>query len=257
MADVRFGSMVSEVAGDGPAVVLIHGLGGSSNSFQPMMSVLQGFRAVRPDLPGAGRSALRPGLCGLKGLAAAAIEILRSLSISQAHLVGHSMGTILCQEIAVAHPGLVTGMTLFGPILEPPPAGRAALKERAERARREGMSGIADAVAKASLSAKSKSANPALSAFVRESLMRQDPGGYARHCEALAEMIPPDHGAITCSTRLVTGAEDVVAPPEMGEALKARIDGAELHVLPDCGHWSMLEAPRAAAEHLQQQLGEI
>ncbi len=256
MADINLGSMVSEVAGEGPVVVLIHGLGGSSNSFQLLMPSLRGFRAIRPDLPGAGRSAIRPGLCGLGGLTAAVTEMLRAQNIGEVHLVGHSMGTVICQELAVSQPDLVKSMTLFGPILEPPHAAREALKLRAEEARKNGMSGIADAVSNASLSVMTKERNSAVVAFVRESLMCQDPAGYARHCEALADMRPPEHSAISCPTRLVTGAEDVVAPPQMGAQLAQRIAGSELHILPDCGHWTMMEMPSEAAGHLSLQLGE-
>ena len=61
MADLRLGGMVTEDSGGaGPAVILIHGLGGDSNSFTPLMEALDGYRVLRPDLPGAGRSALRP-----------------------------------------------------------------------------------------------------------------------------------------------------------------------------------------------------
>lgn len=256
MVDINLGSMVSEVTGEGSVVVLIHGLGGSSNTFQALMPALQGFRAIRPDLPGAGRSAIRPGLAGLKGLAAAVSEMLRAQAISEAHFVGHSMGTVICQELAASQPELVKSMTLFGSILEPPSAAREALQARAEEARKNGMSGIADAVSNASLSMKTKETNSAVVAFVRESLMRQDPAGYARHCEALADMRPPDHSAISCPTRLVTGAEDVVAPPKMGESLAERIAGAALHVLPECGHWTMMEMPSESSEHLRLQLGE-
>jgi pimeloyl-ACP methyl ester carboxylesterase len=50
--------MAVEVAGEGDAVICIHGLGGTSNTFQPQMAVLSGRRVVRPDLAGSGRSAL-------------------------------------------------------------------------------------------------------------------------------------------------------------------------------------------------------
>ena len=43
---------------------MVHGLGGSSGSFELLMPALGGFCALRPDLPGAGRSALRPDLPG-------------------------------------------------------------------------------------------------------------------------------------------------------------------------------------------------
>ena len=61
MSDKQIGSMVMEDIGTGEVVVMIHGLGGTSNSFQPMMKSLSGYRVVRPDLPGAGRSNLKPG----------------------------------------------------------------------------------------------------------------------------------------------------------------------------------------------------
>jgi pimeloyl-ACP methyl ester carboxylesterase len=256
MTDFHLGSMTAEISGEGPAVVMVHGLGGSSNTFQPLMPGLGGHRAIRPDLPGAGRSALKPGTPGLRGLCQALRDLLRACGVSSAHLVGHSMGTLICQYMAATEPKLVSGLTLYGPILEPPEAARAGLKNRAAAARRDGMAGIAEAVSQASLSPATRGSNPAAVAFVRESLLRQDPAGYARHCEALAEAKPADHAAITCPTLLVTGTEDPVAPPDMARRLGGLITGAEIEILPDCGHWAIIEAPAAARRLLDECLKE-
>src|SRR5690606_25474440 len=78
MADIHLGSMVMEDDGDGPAVVMVHGLGGTSNSFQTLMPALAGYRVLRPDLPGAGRSHYRPGVPGMAGLVAALKDALRA-----------------------------------------------------------------------------------------------------------------------------------------------------------------------------------
>lgn len=259
MTDFRLGSLVTEIAGDGstpasPPVVMVHGLGGSSNTFQPLMGALEGYEVLRPDLPGAGRSALKPGRPGLGGLARAVRDVLRARDIARAHLVGHSMGTLLCQYLAAEEPELVASLTLFGPLLEPPEAARSGLKQRAEAVRRDGMAGTADAVAGASLSAATRRNNPAAVAFVRESLMRQEPAGYAAHCEALAAAVPAAHAAITCPTQLVTGSDDPVAPPAMARELAGRIAGARIEILPDCGHWAMIEVPAACAGLLTAQL---
>ncbi len=57
MSTVMVERMAVEVDGSGSdAVVLVHGLGGTSNVFTPQMDVLRGVRAIRPDLPGSGRS---------------------------------------------------------------------------------------------------------------------------------------------------------------------------------------------------------
>ena len=252
MTDVRLGGMVAERHGSGPAVVMVHGLGGSSGSFELLMPALDGFCALRPDLPGAGRSALRPGRPGLVGLAGAVRECMRASGVSRAHLVGHSMGTLICQHIAADAPEAVASLALFGALFEPAPAARAALAERAREARIAGMAGIADAASAGSLGPDA--ALGAACAFVRESLLRQNPAGYAAHCEALAGADAAPHAAIRCPTLLVHGAADPVAPPAAAKRLRDAIEGARLETLPGIGHWPMLEAPARAAELLRAHL---
>ena len=250
MTDVRLGGMVAERDGAGPAVVMVHGLGGTSSSFETLMPTLDGFAVIRLDLPGAGRSALRPGRPGLPGLAAAVHECMRAQRVTRAHLVGHSMGALICQHLAAKTPELALSLTLFGALLEPSPAARGALRERALTARRNGMAGIANAVSAGSLGRAASGG--AACAFVRESVLRQSPAGYAAHCEALAAAPPADHAAIRCPTLLVHGAEDPVAPVATAQRLRAVIAGARLEILPDTGHWPMLEAPARSAELLRE-----
>lgn len=252
MTDIRLGSLVAERHGAGPAVVMVHGLGGSSGSFETLMPALDGFCVLRPDLPGAGRSAFRPGRPGIAGLVAAVRECMRATGVSRAHLVGHSMGALVCQHIAADAPEMAASLTLFGALLEPAPAARTALAERAREARTAGMAGIADAVSSGSLGGGA--AGSAAGAFVRETLLRQNPSGYAAHCEALAAAHAADHTAIRCRTLLVHGADDPVAPAAMAKRIRESIDGAHLETLPGVGHWPMLEAPARVAELLKGHL---
>jgi pimeloyl-ACP methyl ester carboxylesterase len=105
------------------------------------------------------------------------------------------------------------------------------------------MQSIADALLASTLSAQTRARRPAAVAFVRESLMRQDPGGYARSCEALAAMEPADTSRISCPTLLVTGDEDVVAPPHAVRMMGERIVGSRVEILRGCGHWTPVESP--------------
>jgi pimeloyl-ACP methyl ester carboxylesterase len=244
---VQVGSMQLEVDGDGPPVVFIHGLGATSSSFQPLLPSLGGFRCIRPDLPGSGRSPRPHEQLSIVGFAGAIVEVLKAVAGAPAHIVAHSMGTLVAQHVAVSAPELTASLTLFGPIGEPAEASRERLRDRARLVRQGGMIEIADAVAAAGLSSATKESAPTVFAFVRELHLRQDPDGFARSCEALAAGKAADTRAIRCPTLLVTGEDDGVATPTAAQQLADRIKGARLKVLARCGHWTPLEQPRECA----------
>ena len=171
------------------------------------------------------------------------IGIARLLGITEAHYVGHSLGTIVCQAIAAEMPSAVRSMVLLGALAEPAEATRTGLKARAELARREGMAPIADQIVAHALSAATRSENLPAVAFVRESLMRQSPEGYARTCEALAGAEAANPRLITAPTLLLTGDADAVNPPSVARALADAIKGARLVTLDRGGHWLTLEKP--------------
>ena len=105
------------------------------------------------------------------------------------------------------------------------------------------MQQVADALVQASTSSETKQKRHTAVAFVRESLMAQDPDGYARSCEALAEMQAADTSRIACPTLLVTGDEDVVSPPQSVRMMGQKIAGSRVEVLRGCGHWTPVEKP--------------
>lgn len=248
--------LLADQHGAGDAVVMIHGLGGTSNTFQPLMAALSGYRVIRPDMPGAGRSALPAEPLSISGHADAVLGLLRSLGIARAHFVGHSMGTLVCQHLAVTAPDRVASMVLFGALTEPTEAARTGLRARAGQARADGMAGIADQICAATLAPGSRDGNPAAVAFVRESILRQPQEGYARNCEALAAAGAADWSKIAAPVLLVTGDADPVAPVSMAQVLADRIAGASLSVLDRCGHWVTLEAPQASARKMAEFLAD-
>ncbi len=233
--------MAVDLAGQGDAVIFVQGLGGSSNVFTPQVMALGSrYRTVRPDLPGSARSPAGSQI-SIEGLTDAMIRMASVLGIDRAHFVGHSMGTIVCQHVAANEPKLVRSLTLFGPLLAPPDPARQAIRDRAAKARAEGMADIADAILQGATSGDTKTNNPVCAALVRELLMRQDAEGYARNCEALAAAQPADTARIACPVLLVTGDEDGVAPPSNVRAMAQQIKGARVTVLNRCGHWTTLE----------------
>ena len=243
-----------EDVGDGAPVVMIHGLGGTSNAFQPLMAALAGYRVIRPDMPGSGRSGMGSGPLSIEGHAAAVLDLLATAGIARVHLVGHSMGTIVCQHLAAVAPEAVASMVLFGALTEPAEAARAGLMARAGVARGQGMAGIADQISAATLSPRTHEESPAAVAFVRETILRQPREGYARNCEALARTVRVGGAKIKTPVLLVAGDADPVAPVSMGQSLCDAIAGAEMTVLDRCGHWVTVEQPHIAARLLAGHL---
>jgi 3-oxoadipate enol-lactonase len=254
MTGAAVGRTQIEIDGAGSAIVFVHGLGGTSNSFQALLGALGGFRCIRPDLPGSGRSPHPFEPLTIDLFVETIAEIVEKICGGAAHLVGHSMGTLVCQHLAARRPEYIKSLTLFGPIVDPADAARQRLKDRARAARRDGMIAIADSVATGGTSSASRNANPLLAPLIRESHMRQDAEGFAQTCEALSNGAAADLRFLRRPALIVTGDEDSVAPPSVALALADKLKGSKVKVLEHCGHWAPFERPQDCAKLLSEHV---
>jgi 3-oxoadipate enol-lactonase len=247
MVTKTVGGVVLEDSTDGKDVVLcIHGLGGSSNNWTPVLAAFEGFRVLRVDLPGSARSPLPAEPLSIASYVKTILGVLDAMEVARVHVVAHSLGTIVAQHLAVEHPARVASLAMFGPLLAPPEAGRPGILARAALAREKGLAGmqeIADTIVKAATSDETKAERPITLALVRESVMRQSPEGYAASCEALAKATPAAIDRITARTLLVTGENDGTGSPAGVKAMGERIVGSKVVILPGSGHWTTFEKP--------------
>ena len=247
--------MAVEIDGEGDAVLLIHGLGGSSNVWTPVMPALVRHRAVRPDLPGSARSSRVEGPLSIERFVEGMLRVCGAVGVERAHIAAHSLGTIVAFHLAVAAPSLVRSLALFGPLLAPADTIRPGIRARGEKARTEGEAGmqeIANALVQAATSSETKAKCPITVALVREFLMRQPPDGYARTCDALADAQAADVSKIACPVLLVTGDEDAIAPAQSVRQIAERIPGCRLEILRGCGHWTTIERPEECNDLLRR-----
>jgi 3-oxoadipate enol-lactonase len=244
---VRFvDRMAVEIDGEGDAVLMIHGLGGSSNVWTPVMPAIARFKIVRPDLPGSARSGRVDGPLSIDRFVQAILRAASAVGVERAHVAAHSLGTIVAFHLAAAEPRFVRSLALFGPLLAPADSIRSAIRARGEKARSEGdlgMQEIANTLIQAATSSETKAKRPVTIALVRELIMRQPSDGYARTCDALADAQPADTSKIACPTLLVTGDEDAIAPAGSVRQIAERIPGCRLEILRGCGHWTTIEKP--------------
>ena len=101
---------------DGPAIVLLHGLGSSLHTWDDWARELDGFRVVRLDLPGFGLTGPDPtGDYSDARSVQVLLALLDALEIPRASLLGHSMGGRIAWQFAAAHPERVQRLVLVSP----------------------------------------------------------------------------------------------------------------------------------------------
>ena len=246
--------------GSGPLVVLLHGSVGGYRSFAPQLETLAslGFRAVAWNMPGYGYSPpIEP--YGFKGLAESCIALIEALAPQRGPvpvaLVGHGMGGMVAQEVALRRPGLVRQLVLVATAAAVEPGdgyhrhatqGLAWLQEGRE------MDAIADALLPQLVSAR---ALPAGVKLARHGLLEVHAATWRRALQALTGFDRRAAlGHIHAPTLMVAGGEDRVAPPAVLEAMAAAVNGARCVTLADAGHLPHLEQPDTFDELLLEFL---
>jgi pyruvate dehydrogenase E2 component (dihydrolipoamide acetyltransferase) len=247
--------------GDAPAVVFLHGIGGSSTSWQGVVeAVAAGHRVVALDLPAHGQSDVPgAGAVGydLAALADVVTRALALLAIERATLVGHSLGGAIAVAAAAAEPASVDRLVLVDPV------------------------GFGDEIAPELLALLDAAPSEAGSHALLE-LFFHDPAlvletGVREHHEALAR--PGAHaavrairghvfgddrqavrldatlGALAQPVLVVWGEHDRVVPAAHAEAARATRADAEVAVVPGAGHAPQVEAPEAFTAVLLEFLG--
>jgi 3-oxoadipate enol-lactonase len=100
-----------EVTGQGEPLLFIHGLASSSRSWKKQVPVFsQKYQVITFDIRGHGRSEKPMEPYSIKSFATDAVELLRTLGLSSAHVVGFSMGGMVAFQLAVDAPELVRSL---------------------------------------------------------------------------------------------------------------------------------------------------
>lgn len=108
-------SIAYRTAGEGPLVVLIHGMAGSSETWEPVIPLLQKHvTVVAPDMIGHGTSAKPKGDYSLGALATGVRDVVIALGHSRATIVGHSLGGGVAMQFAYQFPERCERLVLVG-----------------------------------------------------------------------------------------------------------------------------------------------
>ena len=240
-----------EMHGNGPAILLLHGLGGTSTVYQPQHALLSEHHTmVRVDLEGHGNSPLASTRLSIDQWADSIEAVLDDLSIPIAGTAAHSAGSLVALRLVQRNPQRFGSIALLGPVFGHSDSSRQALRARGVRARSEGLSAIADATV-STLSEQTRKTRPLAGALIRELVLRQNPTSYAAACDAVAET--PIFSPSTfeeANLLLVTGDTDPVSPPAVSRDFAEGLPKARCELLAQCGHWPTIERPVEVASLL-------
>ncbi|KAI0110760.1 Alpha/Beta hydrolase protein [Nemania sp. FL0031] len=227
---------------NGQSILFVHGLGGTTNSYQTLVLALQEFDLIRFDLSGHGRSAV-PRSTSIHSYMEDCEAIISHFRLESFIVVGHSLGGLVSLHLAARALHTIKALVLFGPVFPPPVAGQTALEGRVAAVRQGGMAAIADIVISNAFAPESLVKRLGEVALAREMLTRQNPEGYALAVEALKKSMVPKLKCIGAPTKVVTGEKDKVSTVETGRFFIDNIGKhAEQIILPGVGHWHTLEA---------------
>ena len=249
-----------EVATAGVPIVLSHALGLDLHLWDDLARQLavRGHPVLRYDHRGHGGSAVPDGPYAMNELVDDAARLIREWGRGPVLWVGLSMGGMVGQGLALLHPDLLRGLVLANTSAQYPEAAKAMWAQRIATVESQGMAGIADMLMERYFSAAFRAAQADVVAGFRATVLRTDAKGYAACCHAVANVDWLERlRDVRCPTLVIAGAQDVGAPVAMSQAMVERIPGAELVVMAEASHLSVIEQPLPFEQALSRVLARL
>jgi pimeloyl-ACP methyl ester carboxylesterase len=255
------------MAGEGPLVVLIHGITSRSDVWLDVMADLaETHTVVAPDLVGHGRSAKPRGDYSLGAYASGGRDLLGVLGFERGTVVGHSLGGGVALQFAYQFPEYCERLALIssgGLGKEVNPLLRAAALPGAELVLPVITSDLAiqsGAAVAAFFERFGFKAGPDLAEAARGYASLADRDARQAFLHTLRAVIDLNGQRVSATDRLylaermptllIWGTEDPIIPIEHGRAARTQIPGSRLVEIPGAGHWPQLDDPIGVAKAL-------
>ncbi|MDE1168811.1 MAG: alpha/beta hydrolase [Pseudomonas sp.] len=240
-------------AGDGPVIVLLHGIGsGAASWLEVALQLSQGARVIAWDAPGYGDSTpLAPAAPTAEDYAARLLQTLDALNIERCVLVGHSLGAITAAAFSQLYPQRVNRLVLLSPArgYGDPARETQRLQVRAKRLHSLETLGIPAMAEQRSSHMLSTRASAKALAWVRWNMARLNHQGYRQAIELLCGDDLLRHTPLSVPCEVHCGEADSITTPETCHSL-AKALGVSFTLIPDAGHASPIEQPYVVAGRL-------
>jgi len=225
--------------GSGAPLVYLHGAGGAGMVLPFMTALAERFEVIVPEHPGFGASDEPDWLDNIHDLAYFYLDFLEALDLGRVHLVGMSLGGWIALEVAVRSTALIETLTLAGPAgihVKDVPTGDIFTWSPAETFRQGLHDQQIAEKAIASLPETPEADDILLKNRSTVARLAWEPRLHDPHLRKWLHRID-------IPTRIVWAEHDRILPPAYADALAALVPGAEVTIIPECGHLLHIEKP--------------
>ena len=246
------------VRGSGRPLLLVMGIGGNIEMWQPLVDELPDFETIAFDAPGMGESEIPRWPLSMSRLARITAGVVRALGYPRVDVLGVSYGGAIAQELAYRHRPvvrrLVLAATTFGVgSLPGKPRALALLSTPYRYYSRSHLKAIAPRLYGGRIARQ-----PELLARDAYARLGHAPSwrGYAWQLAAIAGWSSlPFLRRIRVPTLVLTGDDDPIIRVWNGRILAGLIPGAQLHVMRGSGHLFLIDEAAESARLIRRFLG--
>jgi pimeloyl-ACP methyl ester carboxylesterase len=229
-----------KIAGEGPAVLILHGWGGSSDSWKQVQHLLaeKKYRVIVPDFPGFGKSITPPEPWGIEEYTGFILKLSKELELNEFHLIGHSFGGRIAVRLIGERPEKVKSLILCASAGIKPKPGLKTLVIFC-------LAKIGNALFSSKHSARFKDgARNYFYSFLRKKDYVRAQGVMKETIKrVINEDLLPDLSGIKKKTLIIWGKNDKMVPLKYAHIFNEKISGSKLEIMPKVGHSPHLEEP--------------
>lgn len=253
-----------KTTGTGRPLVQIHGSAFGHRNFEKMTPLMAAhYETIDFDLPGYGESKGSPRPGGMDGLASQVFEFIRAAGYDRVDLHGTSFGAMIGLTLAARHPEVIDRLVLSCFLARYDNAARMMRKTWKRAARDSSMDAVADLTSVAGFARgfyERPEAEAQLEAM-RVAFSATTPDAFIAGTETIEKTdLSPLLGDVRAPVLLLAGAEDNMtafdtAPSGFGmKRIAEALPDCRLAVIPDCGHYLVIEQPEAARDRIVEFL---
>lgn len=244
------------VAGDGPALFVIHGIGARRATFDRLVEGLRDrFTCISYDLRGHGLTPWTGGRFGLDDLVDD-LEALRDrLGIQKAHFAGHSLGGMIGPAYARRHPDRVLSLGLWSTAAFRDPDDSQKVRAVVAAMREKGIGPVLDTLTARWFTDDFCAARPDVIDWRKRQVLDTDPDVFLNVFDIYAETeMGPWLHEIAAPAQIITGELDGGCNPRLNRLIHQAMTGSELEILEGLKHAIFIEATDRVLPHVRRFL---